>query len=361
MDKNAILEMIKNKHIEGVSLNLTEIDVNNIDFSGCTIINVTFSCDELTNKKNRSVKFKESRLNNVKFSNSVLYKLDFDNAVLDKVSFRSSSIKKCRFRNTVVTYNDFRYSKIENSTFQSSKINFCDFYRARFIGNNIFIGSLIESCSISTYFEGSTFRKENLANGRILQQEFKKYSDFLKKWHEVRLNDTNEKATFNIDEGLNLRFEQAENIYRELSGMWNSKGFHSDANWAYIQAKRMERAVSINKFKKDNKNKLTNLSKIISNWIVDFSFGYGESVLKTIRTYVLIILLSTIFIYFVCPLDSILTSLEWSFKNMVAQTPNEIINHKSFIVKLFSVLQSTIGVLLTGIFGFIIANKIRNQ
>lgn len=361
MDKSTIVEMIKNKHIENVSINLAKSNINYLDFSGCTIINVKFIGEEPDDNLCLKVKFKSSNLTNVDFANLILSKFDFENSILNKVSFRNSTIKMCRFRNALLSYNDFRYSKIENSTFQSAKIKYCDFYRTRFIENNLFIASLIENCSISTYFDGSVFRKENLANGKILQQDYKKYSDFLNKWNEERLNDANEYALFDIDESLNSRFKQAECIYRELCGVWNAKGFYSDANWAYIQAKRMERTIFIQKLKYEKKLHFVNVFVIISSWIIDFCFGYGESVLKTIRTYILTILLGAMFIYFVFPLDSVLTSLEWSIKSMVAQCPKEMINHNSFIIKLFCVLQSTIGVILTGIFGFIIANKIRNQ
>ncbi len=362
MDYETLKEMVEKKHIESVAIDLSNIDVNDMDFSNCKIINVVFYADNQTNIMICNVKFKNSYLFKVDFSNTNLKNVNFDCSTLEKVSFRKSIINNCRYRNSIIKYSDFRYSEINNSSFQHANITLCDFYRTLHIGNNVFLFSNIEDSSISTYFEGSAFRKSNIANGRILQQDKLKYRKFLE-WHEERLNDMNEISDFDIEESFNARFEQAENIFRELNGLWNNKGYISDANWAYIQAKRMERKnlIYVRKNEPNYLKKIKPLLKTMGNWLVDFAFGYGESIYKTIRTYILIILFFTILLYFYVPLDDIYTSLLWSYKNMIAQTPDQIKYSQSFLITLLSVVQSTLGILITGIFGFIIANKIRNQ
>lgn len=377
MDSNILNQLIEKKHIEDVDL--SNIDVNGRDFSNCKLINVVFSTEkqnnrlisnvDFTNSELIAVNFCDAQLNNVCFDHAKLSSCTFqpskhkiiDNPTLYKVSFRKSKLNNCRFRNTSIQYNDFRYAEILDSTFEKSRIELCDFYRTKFIGYNIFHNSKIKDSSISTFFEGSTIRKSNIANEKILQQDHSMYEKFLQ-WHQERMNDRDEKAKFNIPEYLNARHEHAENIYRELNGLWNSKGYFADANWAYIQARRMERKRL--QYERTNEKRIYRKTKLFIlggwNWFIDFAFGYGESIYKIIRTYILVILLFSFLLYYIVPLDSLFHSLTCSFLTMIAQTPEEI-KSDSFIITMLSVVQSSFGILLTGIFGFIIANKIRNQ
>ncbi len=376
MDINILNQLIKKKCIENVDLSF--IDINGIDFSGCTIINVKFStraqpkriitdvCFE--NAIFKDVDFIDAELDNVKFDNVVmdccsfqLYAKKSNKPTINKVSFKKSIMRNCRFRDAIIKYCDFRYSEIINSTFENSFIEFCDFYRTQFVGNNIFYYSKISNSSIPSYFEGSTLRRKNIANDKIVQQDLDNYRKFLE-WHEKRKNDRNEYAEFKIEESLGARYEQAENIYRELNGLWNSKGYFADANWAYIQARRMERKRLQTEVKTENMilKKLKIWLLVFWNILCDCCFGYGESIYKIIRTYVLIISFFAFLLYFFIPLDSIINSFLYSLFNMIAQTPDELKTSSVGLTFLY-VIQSSVGILLTGVFGFVIANKIRNQ
>ena len=55
-----------------------------------------------------------------------------------------------------------------------------------------------------------------------------------------------------------------------------------------------------------------------------------------------------------------LEALGVSLKNM-AGTDSDVLHDVSPLVDMLNLVQTTIGILLTGIFGFILGNKIRNQ
>ena len=100
--------------------------------------------------------------------------------------------------------------------------------------------------------------------------------------------------------------------------------------------------------------------KIISNTLSDIFFGYGESMFKMIATYILtVFLFAWIFAENVSLLEYT-QALAISLKNM-AGMDSETIRGVSPLVDMLNVIQTTIGILLTGIFGFILGNKIRNQ
>ena len=61
----------------------------------------------------------------------------------------------------------------------------------------------------------------------------------------------------------------------------------------------------------------------------------------------------------VSPLEYV-QALGISLKNM-AGMDSDILREVSPIVDMLNLMQTTIGILLTGIFGFILGNKIRNQ
>ena len=69
------------------------------------------------------------------------------------------------------------------------------------------------------------------------------------------------------------------------------------------------------------------------------------------------------YIYYILPDISLFNydkAVEISLKNMVALSSDEVTG-VSPLVDFLNVLQTTIGILITGIFGFILGNKIRNQ
>lgn len=102
--------------------------------------------------------------------------------------------------------------------------------------------------------------------------------------------------------------------------------------------------------------------RILRNRCKDLFFGYGESLWKIFFTYVFVAFVFTIlFRYFMNEL-TFLRTLRESIFNMVGQGSDDFKSIKEpLLFDMLKMLQSTIGVLLTAIFGFVLANRIRNQ
>lgn len=403
IDIKQLKQLISTKVLEDIDLN--DIDLNDIDFSSCVLNNVLFSKKQsklklisninFDNAKLTNVHFDNAILTNVQFDNSVLLNVDFSNALVEncsfqiddevlesiiqkddkvlkptisKVTFAKSKIDRCRFRNSIIDWSDFRYAEITNTTFENSRIDFCDFYRTHFHKINIFKKAQISNSSLNyTLFEGTIIRKENIVSGIILQENRKNYEIFLVEWKKngpgIRKTDANNIwEPKKLEEELNEMHGHAENIYKNLNGNWISNGFFSDANWAYVKAKRKERERLRNNLSEADglKQKLKIRPKISGNYFCDIAFGYGESISKIIRTYVALIVIFGLIIHFLESNNSIFDSFIKSLLNMVAQT-NSTIDYIPFEITLLNIVQSSIGILLTGVFGFIIANRIRHQ
>lgn len=345
-------------------------DINSIDLSGQVLEDVDFSGCTLTN-----VNFKNATLRHCKFDEATLTDCDFDHKgaseepTIASVSFRKTTLDNCRFRYANIAWCDFRYAGINNATFEDSKIDFCDFYRCFFEGVVLFKHAKISNSSLyNTYFgDAANIRRENLLNDKIIQQDKKAYKNFIVDWHDfgtgVRTNNRSEVSDWSPDAAIKSRWADAEDIYKTLNGLWAGRGFFADANWAYVQGRKAERHRMITELSESNvktSTKLVNLWRIVTNSLSDLFFGFGESMTKMIITYIVTVLLFA-YIY-----NSEVTLLEYfdalavSLKNMAGMDSEELQN-VSPLVDMLNLVQTTIGILLTGIFGFILGNKIRNQ
>ena len=296
----------------------------------------------------------------IDLSGEKLEKIDFSGCTLERVNFKGCEMVHCRFRNAKIMWSDFRYAEIQHGTFEGAQIDFCDFYRAFIDGVVIFNGSMFSNCSLNKTYLGdcAIIRRENLKDFRILQQNKEEYTRFLVDWHTYgtgeRTNDLNVKSDWNPQAAVDARWADAEVIYKNFNALWTGKGYIADGNWAYVQGKRMERMRMISDFQ------FANIVKISTNFLSDILFGYGESMTKMILTYIL-----TVFLFAWAFTENV-SLLEYSqafaisLKNMVGMD-SELLQDVSPLVDMLNVVQTTIGILLTGIFGFILGNKIRNQ
>lgn len=296
----------------------------------------------------------------IDLSGEKLEKIDFSGCTLERVNFKGCEMAHCRFRNAKIMWSDFRYAEIQHGTFEGAQIDFCDFYRAFIDGVVIFNGSMFSNCSLNKTYLGdcAIIRRENLKDFRILQQNKEEYTRFLVDWHTYgtgeRTNDLNVKSDWNPQAAVDARWADAEVIYKNFNALWTGKGYIADGNWAYVQGKRMERMRMIGDFR------FSYIVRIATNFLSDMLFGYGESMTKMILTYIL-----TVFLFAWAFTENV-SLLEYSqafaisLKNMVGMD-SELLQDVSPLVDMLNVVQTTIGILLTGIFGFILGNKIRNQ
>ncbi|MFA7115863.1 MAG: pentapeptide repeat-containing protein [Bacteroidales bacterium] len=335
---------------------LSSLNLEGLDFSGITLKNINF---------------KGNKLERVLFENASLENCDFDATILSQVSFKKCKLISCRFRNAKIYWSDFRYAEVSQITLEGAKIDYCDFYRTFFMGVGIFRKTRISNSSLYyTYFdEGSTLRKENIVDNKILQQDKDNYEKFLTDWNlygtGVRTNNQQCVSDWSPMSSLRSRYADAEDIYKNLNGLWTSKGFLSDSNWAYVQGKRMERYRMFSELLYEKNNfyiKIKKVLSIIMNFFLDMFFGYGESMRKMIFTYIVVVCVFAYIFYASndVSVHTYLRAIGISFKNMVAITSDEVSSVSPFI-DFLNVVQTTIGILLTGIFGFILGNKIRNQ
>jgi len=339
-------------------LDLTEFDFtsNQINFSGKQLEGVNFS----DNKTLKNVLFLKSTLINCKFERSYLDSCDFSQAQIKGLgdakyaSFKDSKIYKTKFREAVIELCDFRYADIIDSTLQSAYLKYTDFYRTAFKGITIFQDAKIESSSLNYIsFETFCITSDNLMKNKsgasLVQENHAIYEDFLSKW--IRLDIAKNEMKI-VEGGLASKFREAERIYRQFSALWEGRGHNKDAEWAYVQAKRMERK---RLWFESETNKFANKLKAVLNLLLDVVLGYGVRLSRVIITYLTLILLFGV-LYKILSGGDIVSCMSLSLGYTIGVRPEA-----NPAIEVLSMFQTGMGMLLTGFLGFVVANKVRKS
>jgi len=355
-DFNELKDKFKESTIKDLDLTQFDFTENNVNFSGKYLEGVDFS----DNKTLKNVLFQKATLVDCKFERTYLDACDFTQAVIKGTgdakyaSFKDAKIYKTKFRDATIETCDFRYADIIDSTLQGAYLKFTDFYRTAFKGITVFQDAKIESSSLN-YISFETFcitcdnLKKNKSGAALVQENQEVYEEFLSKW--IRLDNVKNEMSI-IEGGLGSKFREAERIYRQFSALWEGRGHNKDAEWAYVQGKRMERK---RLWHESKTNKFANKLKGFFNLLMDVLLGYGVSLTRVFTTYLMIIVLFSLVYKALSGND-----LGSCFALSVAYTIG-VRSASIPVIETLSIFQTGIGMLLTGFMGFVVANKVRKS
>lgn len=395
-DLVSIIDNLEEKTLS--DLDLSGIDCSGISFDEFTIKNVVFSRFQDSSDTRHTismVSFKNASLENVCFAQSELSRCNFDGAVIQNADFFFSTLLFCRFRDAVGYCLDFRYSSIESCSMSTSTIVMSDFYMAVFSGSTSFVNSSFKYCSLtSATFNGNCITMDNLrslssadeivnkpnisselktllsrndSNVFLIQDDYTLYHRFnhIPNWN--RRNPCSSTSHLNTAEKNDITLESKQFIskesmqqYRVLSGLYTGMGLFKDSNRAYRMTKRKELEhywLSVRvAFKKHNYCKcFSNVLKCTGPLIVK-SLGYGYK-WSIIVVWFLTLIIGYSIYHYASTASKYIDSLTGSMNNSMGPNPEFIARINEFIGS----IEPTIGTLLIGFLGFVIANKIRNN
>lgn len=386
----------EDKRLSGYDFsNINEISC--VCFDGLSLENVVFS-RFFPDKKERPLMFQLSfvgaTLHNVSFAYAQLRQCNFDklkrndDAILDttltNVDFFFSEFDYCRFRGTKAQFVDFRYSKVDNCTMGDFHVTLGDFYFSNFMGCTNFIDSSFKLCSFTcASFDNSCIRMGNI--DRIVQEDDNCYHHtflYNQKIHWNRYNPCSSISSINNGDTLKSKVfiaSEAMNFYKQMSGIYAGKGLNRDSNEAYRKRVLMERKycrlkmryIRTEEGKKEIKDLKEKGEKYHGMWYYRRGFwktilvqGLGFGYMWGVPCLLFLLL---VFVYWVIYqlTDSSVGYVTPEWLQHVAFSLNNALSPFSEyyeVVNIFvSSIQSTIGVLLVGFLGFVIANKIRND
>jgi uncharacterized protein YjbI with pentapeptide repeats len=161
----------------------------------------------------------------------------FSNVLFIYVALEGAYCRKCRFTDC-----DFRYAQFARTSFQDATLAKCDLYRAHFAAANVFSNATFIGVSLDkAWLEGITGLTKAMfddpATGPALAQERsdEDYTD----WLGLRKRDRPTQHT--IERAVEDKKSEAADVYRALSGLWTAQGQFDDASFAYVRSKTLER------------------------------------------------------------------------------------------------------------------------
>lgn len=396
------------------NLDLTAVNIRNIDMGGLIIENVIFGYYNVERQSPKvifNVNFKGCKFNNVSFAQCKLIRCNFDtykisvkeqqkeninyNTLRDKkdeiiiteinnTDFFLCEFEFCRFRNALINIADFRYTSLVNCSLGGCKIKYGDFYMAAFKGTTSFTECKFMRCCITnTVFEYNCLRMNSIEG---LIQEF--YSDYSEKlicnpyWHKQNpcadfsyLNEGEDKG--NTVKSKEFVRKEASAVYAQLSGYYSGKGLFRDANKAYERAKINEAWANLysiinncksilNCLRNKNNHHKCSEAKIISGniisllgFIFSWMFGFGFKIRTVLFWFIMIVVGYMAALHFRTE-----GCLNWQIE--LAYSLNNTMGPFDKFTNIFkddlmACLQTTSGILLVGFMGFVLANRIRNN
>nr|WP_238181013.1 pentapeptide repeat-containing protein [Methylobacterium trifolii] len=341
----------------------SEADLSGAGFHGIVAGQVGFADAMLedarfTGAAMRFAKFPRALLDGADFSGADLWGADFTGADADYTSFRKARLDEANLSDVNLTHADFEGASLAKARLVGSRLKGANFAGVKLDGADLSGADLSETSLV----------RLNLATCRL------HHARFAGAW----LNGTRmrvEQLGGAVGEEVAGAFEAAQSSYLALEQNWKSIGSQDEASWAYKRGRRMGRYHAGTQARdawreRDARALLRHGYRWTSDRFVEWLCDYGESLSRIARAFVLVIGLFAI-LYGATgglivegpeggathnPLDLV----SYSALNMMTANPPEIgIKPIGRITNLLVGIQGAAGIILMGLFGFVLGNRLR--
>lgn len=405
-----------------MNLDLSGVELKNMDLSRLKIEDVVFNSYDPSRsdyKEIFNVSFKGTVLNRVAFAQCSFVRCNFDkfsptkkelekqnktigmydekSTVISEGDFFMTRWESCRFRRTEIDKADFRYSEFNNCSMGGCRVNLGDFYMAAFRGTTDFTDSVFSRCSITNaIFENDLIRMKGI--NKLVQECYNDYSEVIighPKWYKQNPCGDFSHKNEGEDKGDTVKskayiYHESSVMYAQLSGLYASKGFFKDSNLAYEKAKCNEawamyfemiyeggkwtgnlkqyiknifskKKCELNEKKKRNPVKYGRIGKNMFSllyFLVCWILGFGYKLTNVLVCIVSLVVGYTLLFHFK-------TKDKYDLPDEFAYSLNNTLSpYENFCVEVgyaLSSVQTTVGILLIGFAGFVLANRVRSN
>ncbi len=326
--------------------------------------------------------FEGALLEDANFARAALRFANFRAALLESADFEGADLWGARLDGAEASYAVFRNAHLQEAGLAGTDLTGADLQRAA-LRKASFKGSRLKGANLQgadlsfTDFEGADFTSADLARANLSTCNIR---------HARMAGALLEKTWFSVEqigalgEEIAGEYEEARQGYLNLEQNFRSTGNPDAASWAYRRARRMGKQHARNLVWTDMRtldwrraavHSVWYLSDVFVEWLCD----YGENLMRVMRAYVVTLVLFAAF-YGVSgslmrlteaspgPLRGLMWRvgdlLTYSFLTMTTSSLPEIGFKPSGRMALFmGSLQYTIGVVLIGLFGYVLGNRIR--
>lgn len=354
----AAAEAVANGEVlEGVTIRLVEGDTLQLT-PGMTLRDAVFESHRPITLQEFS--FADVTLERVRFRNVSFAYGSFDRSTFSHVHFGSNlgdrtavpvRFEAVTFRACTFEWTNFKNVTFVTCNFKESSFDYCDFYHARILEGCVFETAAIRLSSLwRTDITGSDLSVINVAGpdrkGYLLQEQPVAFTEYHAGEDKV-IDPVRREAV------LAAADSEAIDIYSSLAGHFSSRGHGADEAWAFIRRKKLEMRVA-----RKSGHWLKYLALLVA-WLVT---GFGESLGRVAATGLLLVVTVSLIFYFGYDQKwylALAIGLAGLFGSRPASMPDALLH--DLVADLTLVTETVLGILLVGIFGFILGNKIRGR
>ncbi len=324
------------------SLRAAELDLRGYDLSRLNLEKLCFRRVRFGTHPLESGGPDPAALAYTRFRQATFVNCDFSNADLTGTDLRGCRLEHCDLR-----FVRFRRTQLGDATFSD-----CDCYRATFAETTIMSKLRLERVSLDSAnldgalgLEWGQFAECGASAALVQESGADRYRSFLERTRRERLD------SFSVEQAIECRLADAARVHRHLSGMWTTRGQYGYAGSAYARSRRLECAATRSPTRK------------LWLWSARLLCGFGVALWPVIFWLAVVALLPG-FLYAifggVSGAHDLMDHLLFSASSLTASTPARL-STASSLVEWVRVAQTFAGVALLGLFGFVLANKIRNS
>ncbi len=324
-------------------------------------------------------KFQDAMLEDARFNGAVLRFADFEGALLDNAEFSGTDLWGARFGRAEAANASFRGARAAEANFEAADLNGADFEGADLKKAN-FHGAKLRGANL----RGATLTGANLESCDLTDAILPRVNLSVCNLRHIRiagawLETTRmgfEQLGGMVGEQAAGHWEDARQAYLTLERNFRSLGVPEAASLSYRAARRMGRrearrlalaALRERRWHEALPEAVRFTADAFAEWLCD----YGESLPRVGRAY-LVALVAFAAFYGVTgsllhgegararPDRSIIDLLGFSFLNMAtSNTPDIGMRPASHFVYFVTSLQYIVGVVMIGLFGYVLGNRIR--
>lgn len=343
---------------------LSEADLSGADFSGIVAGQVRLSEAMLedarfTGAAMRFADLSRALLDGADFGGADLWGADFSGADADDTVFRKARLDETKLVDANLTQADFEGASLTRAQLTGSRLRGANFSGAKLDG---------------TDFSGADLSDTNLVRLNLATCKLR-HARFAGAW----LNGTRmsvEQLGGAVGEEADGAYEIAQASYLALEQNWKSIGSHDAASWAYKRGRRMGRFHAGTQARaswtgRDGMGVLRHGYRWIADRFVEWLCDYGESLSRIARAFALLIVVFAAFYGLTSgmiiiegtdagPTHNPIDLLSYSALNMMTANPPEIgLKPVGRVTNLLVGLEGAVGIILMGLFGFVLGNRLR--
>lgn len=271
-------------------------------------------------------------------------------------------ITEARFQNATFEWCDFRRCTLAGCSFRASEFSWCDFYRARFSDGTTFEGASFIATSLYRFDpSGSDLALSNLSDGDGLTGIVQLWEPKFREFHD-RFGHVDPVERSRLVAGR--RVEAIETL-RTLGGHFLHRGNFVDEGEAYYIRRSLD--LELARSSSSHRWRIRRHLDVAGLWLVKATCGFGERLLRVIGTAAMVVLMTAVVLWALGGIHdqqgepaSFDSTLLTALLQVAGRSPQHLGPADNW-AELILVVQSLIVISLVGLFGFILANRIRSR